>query len=218
MDAYDYIVEEYKPLVYKIAASFNGIEKDDLFQAGVQGLIQAFNLYDESFDTKFSTYAYPFIYGQMYNLVYKNSDLKITKETLTLAKQITKTYHLLSQINQKTPSLSEIASALNKDESLLQAVLMATQKSLSLDYKNDGERSIIETIPVSEPLSLEDKIFLQESLESLPQIEKQIIKERYYHDLTQSEVAKKMGISQVKVSRYEKKGIEKMRVYAKDCA
>ena len=92
MDAYNYLIEEYKPLILSIAKKFNNIEKEDLFQAGALGLKKAFDNYDETSATKFSTYAYKYIYGEMYNLIYKNSDLKITKDTLKLYKSIIKTY------------------------------------------------------------------------------------------------------------------------------
>ena len=109
MDAYNYLIEEYKPLILSIAKKFNNIEKEDLFQAGALGLKKAFDNYDETSATKFSTYAYKYIYGEMYNLIYKNSDLKITKDTLKLYKSIIKTYQLLTQKNNKIPTTLEIA-------------------------------------------------------------------------------------------------------------
>lgn len=218
MESYEYIVEEYKPLIYSIAKKFNNIEQDDLFQAGAQGLIKAFNAYDDTSETKFSTYAYKFIYGEMYNLIYKTNDFKITKDTLRLYKSIMNAYQLLTQKNDKTPSIQEVALFLEKDESLISCVLQSCQKAPSLDASYCEDKDIKEVIACNDDVSLEDKIFLQESIENLPEPEKSIIKYRYYYDLTQQEIAQKLGLSQVKVSRYGKKGIEKMRVYAKECA
>lgn len=218
MNSEDYIVEEYKGLIYKIAAKFNNIEQDDLFQAGAQGLIKAFRLYDDTSSTKFSTYAYKFIYGEMYNLIYKTSDMKITKDTLKIYKSIMKATQLLTQMNKKIPSAKEIALALGQEESLINAVIISCQKSPSLDANLNEDRDIKEIISKEESVSLEDKIFLEESIKSLPEPEQSIIRYRYYYDLTQQEIADKLGISQVKVSRYGKKGIEKMRVLAKECA
>lgn len=218
MDAYNYLIEEYKPLILNIAKKFNNIEKEDLFQAGALGLKKAFDNYDETSATKFSTYAYKYIYGEMYNLIYKNSDLKITKDTLKLYKSIIKTYQLLTQKNNKIPTTLEIAMTLEVEESLINAVIISCQKAPSLDANYCDDKDIKEVINIEENISLDDKIFLNDAINQLQEPEKTIIKQRYYNDLTQSEIAALLGISQVKVSRYEKKGIEKMRTLVKDCA
>ena len=218
MDAYNYLIEEYKPLILSIAKKFNNIEKEDLFQAGALGLKKAFDNYDETSATKFSTYAYKYIYGEMYNLIYKNSDLKITKDTLKLYKSIIKTYQLLTQKNNKIPTTLEIAMTLEVEESLINAVIISCQKAPSLDANYCDDKDIKEVINIEENISLDDKIFLNDAINQLQEPEKKIIKQRYYNDLTQSEIAALLGISQVKVSRYEKKGIEKMRTLVKDCA
>ena len=209
MDAYNYLIEEYKPLILSIAKKFNNIEKEDLFQAGALGLKKAFDNYDETSATKFSTYAYKYIYGEMYNLIYKNSDLKITKDTLKLYKSIIKTYQLLTQKNNKIPTTLEIAMTLEVEESLINAVIISCQKAPSLDANYCDDKDIKEVINIEENISLDDKIFLNDAINQLQEPEKTIIKQRYYNDLTQSEIAALLGISQVKVSRYEKKGIEK---------
>lgn len=218
MDAYNYLIEEYKPLILSIAKKFNNIEKEDLFQAGALGLKKAFDNYDETSATKFSTYSYKYIYGEMYNLIYKNSDLKITKDTLKLYKSIIKTYQLLTQKNNKIPTTLEIAMTLEVEESLINAVIISCQKAPSLDANYCDDKDIKEVINIEENISLDDKIFLNDAINQLQEPEKTIIKQRYYNDLTQSEIAALLGISQVKVSRYEKKGIEKMRTLVKDCA
>ncbi len=218
MDAYNYLIEEYKPLILSIAKKFNNIEKEDLFQAGALGLKKAFDNYDETSATKFSTYAYKYIYGEMYNLIYKNSDLKITKDILKLYKSIIKTYQLLTQKNNKIPTTLEIAMTLEVEESLINAVIISCQKAPSLDANYCDDKDIKEVINIEENISLDDKIFLNDAINQLQEPEKTIIKQRYYNDLTQSEIAALLGISQVKVSRYEKKGIEKMRTLVKDCA
>lgn len=218
MDAYNYLIEEYKPLILSIAKKFNNIEKEDLFQVGALGLKKAFDNYDETSATKFSTYAYKYIYGEMYNLIYKNSDLKITKDTLKLYKSIIKTYQLLTQKNNKIPTTLEIAMTLEVEESLINAVIVSCQKAPSLDANYCDDKDIKEVINIEENISLDDKIFLNDAINQLQEPEKTIIKQRYYNDLTQSEIAALLGISQVKVSRYEKKGIEKMRTLVKDCA
>ena len=215
--AYEFIIDEYSELVHSISKSFYGIDKEDLIQAGNQGLIEAFNNFDDSMDTKFSTYARNYIYGNMYSLIYKNSDLKITKDTLKLKKMIIEKYQEITQRDNKTPSNEQLAKELGIDEYLLVITLNSNQKAMSLDNSLDEDRDLKETIAFEETLTLEDKIFLNDSINNLPEPEQSIIRYRYYNDLTQQEIAKNLGISQVKVSRYEKKGIERMRVYAKEC-
>lgn len=219
MENYDFLIKEYTPFIYSIASKFTNIDKEDLFQAGAQGLIKAFKRYDENSNTKFSSYAYEDVYGEMYKLIYQNNDLKITRDTLRLYKKIMQVYQYLTQVNQKIPSVYEIAEFIQKDVFLIEATMKSCQKSISLDSTtNIDDRSYFEKLASNQALSLDDKIFLKDTIDSLPEPEKSIINYRYYQDLTQKEIAEILGLSQVKVSRYEKKGIEKMRVYARSCA
>lgn len=217
-ETYNYIIEEYKELIYKIANNFYGIDKEDLYQAGRQGLIEAFNNFDDTSNIKFSTYAYKYIYGNMYDLIYKTNDLKITKDTLKLKKKIINAYQELTQMMQRNPTTFELSQYLDVDEYLLVTTMNSNQKAMSLDASYNDDRDLKEIIPTQESVSIEDKLFLQESIASLPQPERQIIDFRYYQDLTQQEIAQKLNMSQVKVSRYEKKGIEKIRSLVKECA
>ena len=216
--AYEYILEEYKDLVLSIANSFYGIDKEDLIQAGNQGLIEAFNNYDDNLETKFASYAKKYIYGNMHALIYKTNDLKITKDTLKLKKLILKKMQEITQRDKKIPTNAQLAKELGIEEYLLSVTLNSNQKAMSLDNYTNFDRDLKEVIPSKQIVSIDDKIFLDDSINNLPEPEQSIIKYRYYNDLTQQEVAKTMGLSQVKVSRYEKRGIEKMRIYAKECA
>ena len=218
MDAYNYIIEEYKELVESISKKFYGIDKEDLIQAGNQGLIEAFNNYDDTSNTKFSTYAYNYIYGAMYTLIYKTNDLKITKDTLRLKKLIIEKYQEMSQINQKAPTNSELALELGIDEYLLNITLNSNQKAMSLDAPICEDKDLKEIIPQQDRISVDDKIFLLDSINNLPEPEQSILKYRYYQDLTQKQTALALGLSQVKVSRYEKKGIQRIRDIVKECA
>lgn len=218
MEQYDLLIKEYTPLIYSIASKFSNIDKEELFQAGVQGLIRAFNNFDDTRNTKFSTYAYSDIYGEMYKLIYLNNDLKITRDSLKLYKQLMKVNQMLTQQLKKVPTIYEIASYCNLDPFLVESTLMSLNSSLSLDATNDDNQSYIDNITQDEGISLDDKILLEDTIATLPEPEKSIIKYRYYQDMTQGQIAQALGLSQVKVSRYEKKAISKMRVYVKDCA
>ncbi|MBQ6840636.1 MAG: sigma-70 family RNA polymerase sigma factor [Bacilli bacterium] len=197
-------------LIYKIASKFYGVETDDLFQAGVLGLLKAYKNYKDNGTTKFSTYAYEYIYGEMYMLV-NNRTMKINKDILKLYRMIEKTRFALAQRYNRVPSNSEIASFLEIPETQINEAIMAGKEIMSLDAEAD--MPFYETIKVDEKVKVDDQILLSEGLEMLSKDEKEIIKARYYEDMTQSEVAKKLAMTQVMVSRYEKKGLSKMQQF-----
>ena len=194
-------------LIYKIASKFYGVEKEDLFQAGILGLLKAYKNYQENGTTKFSSYAYEYIYGEMYLLAH-NKSLKINKDILKLYSLIEKTRYQLAQKINKIPSTKEVADFLNYPQKVIDEAIMAGKEIMSLD--SDENKPYYETISTSENHNLDDQILISESLEMLLPSEKEIIKARYYEDLTQSEVARKLSMTQVMVSRYEKKSLSKM--------
>ena len=217
MDTKEFLITEYKDYIYSIAKLFYGIDKEDLFQAGAEGLIESFYSYDDTSNVKFTTYAYKNVYGHMYALIAKSNDVKISKDTWKLYRLIMQTYQQMTQEENKMPSMSEVARRLNITDEILNATIMACQKASSLDATNEESKSYIETIPSKQELNIDDKIFLEQSMETLTPLEKEIINYRYFADLTQSEVAQKLGLSQVKVSRSEKSSLNKLRSYVKEC-
>lgn len=203
------IIKSNEKMIYKLTNRFYGVDKEDLFQAGVLGLLKALKNYKES-DAKFSTYAFDYIYGEMYNLAL-NKTIKINKEILKLYKSIEKTRAILSQKMDRIPSNEDIAKFLNMDIKDINNAVMSGFSIMSLD--NEREMPYYETIRLDEKNNIDDAILISESLETLTDDEQNIIKARYYEDLTQSEVAKKLCMSQVMVSRYEKKGLTKMQAF-----
>ena len=207
------IVEANKGLIYKISNQFYNVDKDDLYQAGVLGVMKAYKNYRQNGTTKFSTYAYDFIFGEMYILAHNQSQIKVSRDILRLYRSIEMTRYSLAQKLNRIPSNEEIALYLEKDISIIEQAIQASNYVMSLDNCESDERSIYETIPSQESISLDDQIIINDGLDTLNEDEKQIIQYRYFEDLTQSEVARKLNMTQVKVSRYEKKGINKMREY-----
>ena len=197
-------------LIYKIASKFYGVEMEDLFQAGVLGVLKAYKNYKDNGITKFSTYAYEYIYGEMYTLV-SNRTMKINKDILKLYRMIEKTRFALAQKYNRIPNNQEIAMFLEMSEYQIEEAIMAGKEIMSLDA--DEEVPIYEAIKAEEKVQVDDQILISESLELLSNDEKEIIKARYYEDMTQSEVAKKLAMTQVMVSRYEKKGLNKMQQF-----
>ena len=204
------IINQNAGLIYDIAKKFYGYPKEDLFQAGVLGLLKAYKQYDESFNAKFTSFAYKYIYGEMYLLV-NNRPLKINKDILKLYKLIEQTRLSLTQNNGFVPSYEDVANFLEIDKSKIYEAVMAGQSIMSLD--SDENISLYDTIKSEEKVSIDDKILIDESMEMLSEDERNIIKSRYFEDLTQCEVARKLSMTQVMVSRYEKKGLDKMQKF-----
>ncbi len=201
-------------LIYKIANKyFYGVENEDLFQAGRVGILEAYENYQKNGTTKFSTYAFSYIFGEMYKLA-TQKQIKVSRDLLKLYKLIEETRYALAQKENRIVTNEEIALYLEKDVSIInQAIQAGTIIVSSLDKSTDDSRSIYETIASKESISLDDKIAIHDGLSSLENDEKQILEYRYFEDLTQSEVARKLNMTQVMVSRYEKKGINKMRKF-----
>ena len=174
--------------------------KEDLFQVGCIGLINAYNNYNSNTNVKFSTYAYSYILGEMKKLVREDKGIKVSRNISKLYLQIDKTYSYLSQKLMRAPTLQEIAHFLEIDEVLLSEALNSTNAILDIDE-----------VQINDLNDNYDSIYLKEELNKLSNDELDIITKRYMGDMTQSEVAKSLGITQVQVSRKEHKVLEKLK-------
>lgn len=215
MDNLTNLITENQNLIYKISMLFtNYSNKEDLFQVGCIGLINAYKKYDESFNTKFTTYAYPFIFGEMNNYVKKDKGIKISREISKLNSMIERVSILLTQKLMREPTTREISEYLEIDEFMVIEALKSRSciKSVDSVISDDGkEITLLDTIPDINNMDINTLIALREELGKLSDEEKQIINTRYMQDLTQSETASIMGMSQVQVSRKEQKVLTKLR-------
>ena len=209
------LVNQYEGLIFKIAKRFYNVELSDLYQAGRLGLIKAARKYNPNIGTPFKDFAYLDIFGEMYELVNKSRDIKLSKAYLQLYKKIQIAKSELLNVLNREPSIYELANFLEIDESLIAEVITLTTSMLSLDaeYENDngGNSCIIDSVGTTP--NYDDKILIEDSLQSLEPLEQDVIKIRYFGDFTQSETADMLGISQVKVSRLEQKGKQKIKEY-----
>lgn len=214
MTNYD-IVFENEWLIKKIAKRFYNVDYEDLYQAGALGIMKALENYKDNGLSKFSTYAYDYIFGEMYSMVYKNQSIKLSKDILRTYQKIEMTRSTLAQKLNKIPSYDEVAIFLEMDPVIVsQIVVSGSYLMMSLDDKaNEEDRSFYETIPNPEGLSLEEQMTLHDGISTLNHDEQKIIQYRYFEDLTQSETAQKLHMTQAMVSRYEKKGMRKIRSY-----
>lgn len=202
-----------EPMMKKIASSFYQVPFEDLLQAGRIGVLKALKNYQQHKNVKFSTYAYDYILGEMYEYACKDRKMKVNKDVLRLTKQIQIAKNALSQKYMREVSFQEVAAFLELDRSLVENIVLATREMIYLDSPREDSRDYYEIIPEQEQLSLEERISLYDSVRKLPREEQKIICYRYFEDLTQSETAKKMGMTQVMVSRYEKKSLRQLKKY-----
>jgi len=200
-------------LIWSAVKKFSGrgVEADDLFQLGAIGLIKAVNKFDSSFDVEFSTYAVPMIMGEIRRFLRDDGIIKVSrtlKETAALAKKAAEKIYLQKGSDA---TVGEIARMINCSVSDITLSLEATQPTESI-YRtvHNGENTpvlLIDKIHGQE--NREDMILtsvaLREAIKNLPLKERQILLLRYFKEKTQSEVAKIMGVSQVQISRIEKK-------------
>ena len=208
------LINKYEPLIYKVAKNFYNVELCDLYQAGCLGLIKAYRNYKEDISKNFVNFAYMYIYGEMFDLVNNSRTIKLTKEYLKLSKSIKNMIQLLQEKLKHTPTLDELSTFLEIDKETIINILNITKETISLDNEiNEDGLSYIDTIGTS--IDIDNKILLNDSLNTLDDLEKKVFLSRYYEDLTQSETANILGISQVKVSRLEKKSKAKIKEYIK---
>ena len=193
----------YEGLIYSIISKYpKRYDRDDLYQVGMLGLIDAYKHYDKSYDTKFSTFAYYYIVGEVNKYIRESSSLKVSKNLIELNKKIIKTKEVMTQKLGREPSNLEISLYLEVDEELVDEALIATDEISSLDeVYNVGDYDKVSA----------DILDLRNEIDKLPDNEKKIILARYYNDMTQSEISNLLGISQVQVSRNESKILKKLK-------
>lgn len=214
MNKYDEVVSTTSGLIYMIINKyFKGYDVDDLYQEGVKGVIKAYNNYKEDHNTKFSTYAYNYIFGEIYAYINNNRMIKTAKENNILYKKINEAKTILEQKLMKEPSLIELSSFLEMEPNIIESILLSKKPVDSLDkviYQDGKDISYYDLIKDNSDYYNIDHIMLEEEIKRLPHDEQKLIYLRYYADMTQSEVADILGMSQVGVSRSEKKTLKKI--------
>lgn len=209
----DSFIESNLGLVHSICKRFcgRGIEYDDLYQAGCIGLIKATDAFDEERGLCFSTYAVPVIMGEVRRLFRDGGAVKVSRSVKELALHVNREKQILEQKLNREPTVSEIAEALNVSCEDVTEAVCASQPTVSLTY--EGEDGIKESdLPcISTEDEISDRLVLDEAFSKLDDLEKQIMVCRYYKYMTQSKTAKKLNMTQVQVSRAEKKILLKLK-------
>lgn len=204
----------YEGLVYSIIQRYTKyFEKDDLYQAGMVGLINAYHNFDSSQGTKFSTYAYYYVLGEVRKFVREAGLVKVSSDLVKLNQSIEKVREVMSQRLGREPTTTEISLFLEVDEEKIEEARVAALDVRSLDYSVDEELpEFYNSVAAFDTETTPDILDLRSEIAKLPEEEKSLIIARYYEDMTQSEASRELGISQVQVSRKEGKILEKLRV------
>jgi len=213
MDEITNLIMENERLIYSICNYFKNYQsKEDLYQAGCLGLITAYKKYNPNMNCKFTTYAYPYILGEMRKLVREDKGLKISREITKLNLKIEKAYILLSQKLMKEPTTKEIANYLEIPEYYVSEAILSLNKIKSIDepVNSEGKEFTLQEV-IGESQNIDDLILLRDSLKNLNSEELELINNRYIKDYTQNETSKIIGMSQVQVSRKEHKVLEKLK-------
>lgn len=211
--ALEEITLQNKGLIWASARRFlgRGVDIEDLFQIGAIGLIKAVNKFDTSYDVEFSTYAVPMILGEIRRFLRDDGIVKVSRNLKEIAYSAKATAEKIYLKEGREATVSEIAETINSTEGEVMLSLEATQPTESIFRSiHDGDNSQILLIDkLNSGANEEDKLLtnmaLRQAIDTLPSREKQILLLRYYKEKTQSEVAKIMGVSQVQISRIEKK-------------
>lgn len=200
-------------LVHSICRRFagRGLEYDDLYQAGCMGLVKAVDAYDFERGFAFSTYAVPVIMGEVRRLFRDGGAVKVSRSIKELNQKIIKVNELLRQQLNREPTVNEIANKLGVNVSDVSEAICASQATVSLTVENDDGISEIDLPTIDHQEVIDNKIIIEAAAKKLNETERLILKYRYFDLLTQGKTAKKLNMTQVQVSRAEKKILQKMR-------
>lgn len=209
------IIEENKNLIYSIIKKYTYYyDKEDLFQTATIGLIKAYNNYNSSKNTKFSTYAYTYILSEVLLYINNNRDIRLGRNYLKIYTKINEAKLVLTQKLMKEPTTYELSLFLELDENLINQVLALTQSFSNLEeiISKDGKNlTLLDVVSDKDKDKMIDNLILKETLNNLTEEERQILMLRYYDERTQQEVANILGTNQVYISRNEKKVLKKLK-------
>lgn len=204
----------YEGLVYGIIQRYTKyFEKDDLYQVGMIGLINAYHNFDSTQGTKFSTYAYYYVLGEVRKYVRESGLVKVSSDLVKLNQCIEKTSEQMSQRLGREPTTTELSLFLEIDEEKIEEARVVALDVKSLDYSVDEALpEFYNSVAAYDRETSPEILDLRRELSRLSDEEKNLIVARYFEDMTQSETSRELGISQVQVSRKEGKILEKLRV------
>ena len=209
----DLLITENMGLVHSCAHRFSGkgIEYEDLFQAGCMGLVKAFDAFDRERGVCFSTYAVPVILGEMKRLFRDGGTVKVSRSLKELSLKTTREREIFVIKEGREPTVSELAKILSVSDLEVTEALCAAAPVISLTAGEDEDGGQVD-VPVDSPEEqITERLSVIKAVSDLDERDRKIIRLRYYENQTQTQTAKVLGMTQVQVSRREKKILEILR-------
>ena len=218
-EAKNLLIINNSPLVKSVVKRYKnkGVEYDDLYQLGCVGFVKAINNFDESFGVKFSTYAVPMIAGEIKRFLRDDGSIKVSRSIKGQYYLIQKYVDEYYSVHQTKPSISEIAENFQIDETELMFIMESSKMPISiydsLDKDTGSSHIVLDKLPEArdEQNDMINKMLIKDVISKLDSKDKKLIILRYFRDMTQSEVAKMLNVSQVQVSRLENKVLNKLK-------
>ena len=209
------LVEENSGLIWSVARRFfgRGVEAEDLYQLGCVGFLKAIEGFDESYGTRFSTYAVPKISGEIRRFLRDDGVIKVSRSVKEQAAQIRAARLNLEQRIGREPTLSELSRETGITPEDIAFAETATGPAESLQKENGEDGFTLELVlgDYSAEEKMVEHVALRAAIEKLPEREKQVVALRYYHGMTQQNCAKVMHVSQVQISRLERRAVDSLR-------
>ena len=211
------LITENTGLIWSIARRYfgRGVEPDDLFQLGCVGFLKAVEGFDTAYGTQFSTYAVPKIAGEIRRFLRDDGAIKVSRSIKERAAAIKKARERLTGELGREPTVSELSQALDLSAEEIASAETATSAAESIQRQTGEEGFSLEDVLCTDGMEeqLLERMTLQEALKHLGEKERMVIQLRYYHSLTQQRVSEIIGVSQVQVSRIEKKALQQLRTF-----
>ena len=215
--ASEMLITENTGLIWSIARRYfgRGVEPDDLFQLGCVGFLKAVEGFDTAYGTQFSTYAVPKIAGEIRRFLRDDGAVKVSRSIKERAAAIKKARERLTGELGREPTVSELSQALDLSAEEIASAETATSAAESIQRQTGEEGFSLEDVLCTDGMEekLLERMTLQEALKHLGEKERMVIQLRYYHSLTQQRVSEIIGVSQVQVSRIEKKALQQLRTF-----
>ena len=209
------LVEENSGLIWSVTRRFfgRGAEPDDLYQLGCVGFLKAIEGFDEGFGTRFSTYAVPKISGEIRRFLRDDGAIKVSRSVKEQAAKIRQTRLVLEQRLGREPRLSELAeeTGLSPEEIAFAETATGPADSIQRESGEDGFTLELVLGDYSAEERMVEHVALRAVIEKLPERERQVVALRYYHGMTQQNCARVMRVSQVQISRLEKRAVTMLR-------
>ena len=209
------LIEENSGLIWSVARRFfgRGVDADDLYQLGCVGFLKAIEGFDESFGTKFSTYAVPKISGEIRRFLRDDGAIKVSRAVKEQAAQIHAARGALEQRIGREPTISELAheTGMSPEEIAFAETATGPAESLQRESGEDGFTLELVLGDFNAEEKMVEHVALRAAIEKLPERERQVVALRYYHGMTQQSCAKVMHVSQVQVSRLERRAVDMLR-------